>query len=178
MGPGPPGNWLAAQRPDLTFGMTAICIFVSKFYGRKPFLSPTRETLSAVQELHLYPTDLDCLLHRWYHELVALFCWITATAPESRSVDSLSRVWSYVTVTQVVWQASFWHSCHILVLCKGQEKTPGWVTLPGKWAPSTHILQVVPVYMVTSSETNLDQTRPIWTWPWPTPAYNACEGIR
>ena len=86
-----PGNWLAAtaaaQRADLTFCKTAICVFVVMFYGRMPFLSPT-QTLSAVKELHLYPTDLGCVLHHWHHELVVLFRWTTATAPGSQSVDS------------------------------------------------------------------------------------------
>ena len=39
MGPSP-GNGLAADRADLTLGKTATCIFVAKFYGRMPFLSP------------------------------------------------------------------------------------------------------------------------------------------
>ena len=54
MGPSP-GNWLAA-RADLTFGKTAICIFVAKFYGRLSFFSPT-QTLSAVKDIRLYPID-------------------------------------------------------------------------------------------------------------------------
>ena len=60
MGPSP-GNWLAAHRAVLTLGKTAICIFVAKFYGRMPFLSQT-QTLSAVQELRLFPTDLGCVV--------------------------------------------------------------------------------------------------------------------
>ena len=80
-----PGNWLAAHRADLTLDKTAICIFVAMFYGRMSFLSPT---LSAVQELPLYPSDLGCVLHCWHYELVALFGWTTATAPGSQSVDS------------------------------------------------------------------------------------------
>ena len=40
-------------------GKTAIYIFVAKIYGRMPFLSPN-QTLLAVQDLHLYPTDLGC----------------------------------------------------------------------------------------------------------------------
>ena len=85
MGPSP-GNWLAAHRADLTLGKTAICIF-EVFYGRMPFISPT-QTLSAVQELCLYPTDLGCVVHCWYHELVVLFGWTIATAMGSQSVDS------------------------------------------------------------------------------------------
>ena len=42
-----PGNWLAAHRVDLTLGKTAICIFVAKFYGRMPFLSPTQDTFGS-----------------------------------------------------------------------------------------------------------------------------------
>ena len=91
---GPP---LAAHRADLTLGKTAICIFVANFYGRMPFLSPT-QTLSAVQELLLFPTDLGCVLQHWHHELVALFRWTTTTAPGSRHVDSRCEA----TVTQVV----------------------------------------------------------------------------
>ena len=60
--------WLAAHRADLTFGKTAICIFVEMFYGRMPFLNSPTQTLSAVQELHLYPTDLGCGLRCWHHE--------------------------------------------------------------------------------------------------------------
>ena len=66
-----PGNWLAGHRADLTLGKTAICIFVARFYGRNPFLSPT-QTILAFQELHLYLTDLGCVLHHWHHELVVL----------------------------------------------------------------------------------------------------------
>ena len=79
--------WLAAQRADFTFGKTATCIFVAKFNGRMPFLSQT-QTLLAVQDLRLFPTDLSCVLHRLHHELVVLYCWTTATAPGSRPVDS------------------------------------------------------------------------------------------
>ena len=96
MGPSP-GNWLAAHRADLTLGKTAICIFGAKFYGRMPFLSPT-QSLSAVQELCLFPTDLGCVLHGWHHKLVVLFHWTTATAPGKRPVDSRCDA----TVTQVV----------------------------------------------------------------------------
>ena len=96
MGPSP-GNWLAAHRADLTLGKTAICIFGAKFYGRMPFLSPT-QTLWAVQELPLFPTDLGCVLHRLLHEIVVLFRWTTANAPGSHSVDSHCDA----TVTQVV----------------------------------------------------------------------------
>ena len=96
MGPSP-GNWLAAHRADLTLGKTAFCIFEAKFYGRMPFLSPT-QTLLAVQELCLFPTDLGCVLHRWHHELVVLFGWTTATTPVSQSVDSFCKA----TVTKVV----------------------------------------------------------------------------
>ena len=96
MGPSP-GNWLASHRADLTLGKTAICIFVAKFYGRMPFLSPT-QTLSVVQDLPLYPTDLGCVLHRWHHELVVLYRWTTATAPANQPVDSRCEA----TVTQVV----------------------------------------------------------------------------
>ena len=67
-----PGNWLAAHRADLTLGKIAICIFVAKFYGRMPFLSPTL-TFFTVQELCLFPTALGCALHCWNHELVVLF---------------------------------------------------------------------------------------------------------
>ena len=45
MGPSP-GNWLATHRAYLTLSKTAMSIFVAKFYGRMPFLSPT-QTLSA-----------------------------------------------------------------------------------------------------------------------------------
>ena len=89
------GNWLAAHRADLTLGKTSICIFVAKFYGRMPFLSPT-QTLLAVQFLRLYPTDSGGVIHRWHHELVVLFHWTAATAPGSRPGDSKA------TVTQVV----------------------------------------------------------------------------
>ena len=68
---------VTAHRADLTLGKTAICIFVAKFYGRMPFLSPT-QTLSAVQELRLNPTDLGCVFHRCHNELVVLFRWTTA----------------------------------------------------------------------------------------------------
>ena len=91
-----PGNWLAAHRADHTLDKTAICIFVAIFYGRMPFYQ--LKTLSAVQELHLYPTDLGCVLHRWHHELVVLFGWTTATALGSQSVDSSCEA----SVTQVV----------------------------------------------------------------------------
>ena len=92
-----PHQWspLAAHRADLTLGVIDICIFVAKVYGRMPFHSPTQTHL-AVQDLHLYPTDLGCVLHRWHHELVVLFCWTTTTAPGSRPVDCEA------TVTQVV----------------------------------------------------------------------------
>ena len=92
-----PGNWLAAHRANLTLGKTDICIFGAKFYGRMPFLSPTH-TLSAVQELRLFPTDLGCVLHRWHHEIVVLFRWTTANAPGRQSVDSRCDS----TATQVV----------------------------------------------------------------------------
>ena len=94
-----PHQWgpLPAHRADLTFGKTAICIYVAKFYGRMPFLSPT-QTLLAVQDLRLYSTDLDCVLHPSHHELLELFCWTTATAPGSRPVDSHYEA----TVPQVV----------------------------------------------------------------------------
>ena len=82
-----PSNRLAAHTADLTLGKMAICIFASKFNGRMLFLSPT-QTLSAVQELRLYPTDLGCVLHCWHHDLVVLYRWTTATAPRSPSVDS------------------------------------------------------------------------------------------
>ena len=75
----PSGNWLAAHRADGNFGKTAICIFGAKFYDWIPFLSPS-PTLSAVQELHLFPTDLCCVLHSLHHELVVLFRLTTATA--------------------------------------------------------------------------------------------------
>ena len=94
MGPSP-GNWLAAHRADLTLGKTAICIFVAKFYGRMPFLSPT---LTAAPDLRLYSTDLGCVLHRWCHELVVLYHWTTSTALASRPVDSYYEA----TVTKVV----------------------------------------------------------------------------
>ena len=77
-----PGHWLAAHRTELNLGKTAICIFVARFYGRMPFLSPTR-TLSAVQDLCLCPTDFCCMLYCWHHESVVLFRWTTATAPGS-----------------------------------------------------------------------------------------------
>ena len=116
-----PGIWLAAHRVDLTYGKTALFIFVAKFYGRPPFLSPTPTQkltpLPAVLAIHfvaLYPSDLGC----WYDQLVVLFRWPTATAPRSQSVDSHC-------------EASFWYSCHFLVLCEGLEKTPRWVTHPG-----------------------------------------------
>ena len=96
MGPSP-GTWLAAHRADLTFGKTAICIFVAKFYGRMPYLSQT-QTLFADQDHRLYPTDLGCVRHRWHHEIVVLFRWTTATAPGSWPVDSRCEA----TVTQVV----------------------------------------------------------------------------
>ena len=96
MGPSP-GNWLAAHRADLTLGKAAICIIEAMFYARMPFLSPT-ETLSAVQEHRLYPTDLGCVLHRWHHELEVLFRWTTATSPGSQSVDSQCEA----AATQVV----------------------------------------------------------------------------
>ena len=96
MGPSP-GNWLAAHRADLTLGKTAICIFVAKFYGWMPFHSPTK-TLSAVQDLHLYPTDLGCVLHRWHLKLVVLYRWTTATAPGSHPVDPCCEA----SVTQVL----------------------------------------------------------------------------
>ena len=92
-----PGNWLAAHRAGLTLCKTDICIFVANCYGRMPFLSPT-QTLSAVQELRLFPTDLGCVLQCWHHELVVLFHWTTATTLGSRSVDSRCEA----TVTQVV----------------------------------------------------------------------------
>ena len=75
-------KWLAAHKADLSLGKTVICLFVAKFYGRMPFLTPT-QTLLAVQDLRLYPSDLGCVLHHRQHELVALFHWTTATAPGS-----------------------------------------------------------------------------------------------
>ena len=62
-----------------------------------PFLSLT-QTLLAVHDLPLYPTNLGCVLHRWHHELVVLYLGTTATAPGSRPVDSRCEA----TVTQVV----------------------------------------------------------------------------
>ena len=87
-----------------------VYIFVVMFYSRMPFLSPT-QTLLAVQELHLYPADLGCVLLHWHHELVVLFGWTTATAPGDQSVDSHCEA----TVTQV-------DSCHFLVLCKERSR--------------------------------------------------------
>ena len=63
MGPSP-GYWLAALRADLTLGKTAICIFVAKFYGRMPFLSPT-QTLSAVQDLRMIALGSLPVDSRW-----------------------------------------------------------------------------------------------------------------
>ena len=57
-----------AHRAELTLGKTAICIFVAKFYGRMLFLSPT-QTLAAVQDVRLNPTDLGCVLHRCHNEI-------------------------------------------------------------------------------------------------------------
>ena len=51
-----------------------------------------------VQDLHLYPTDQGCVLHRWHHKLVVLYRWTTATAPGSWPIDSRCEA----TVTQVV----------------------------------------------------------------------------
>ena len=76
-----PGNWLAAHRADLALGKNAICIFVAKFYGRMPLLSPT---LSAVQDLSLFPIDFGCVPHGWQDELVVLYRSTTATALGSR----------------------------------------------------------------------------------------------
>ena len=96
-----PHQWdllkVAAHRANLTFGKNAISIFVAKFYGRMPYVSPTR-TLLVVQDLSLYPTALGCVFHHWHHELVAVFRWTTATAPENLSVGSSCEA----TVIQVV----------------------------------------------------------------------------
>ena len=62
-----------------------------------PFFSPT-QTLWAVKDLRLYPTDFGCVLQRLHHDLIALFRWTTATAPEMWSVDSRCEA----TVTQVL----------------------------------------------------------------------------
>ena len=59
---------------------------------------PQLKTLSAAQDLRLYPTDLGCVLYRWHHELVVLYRWTTATAPGSWPVNSSCET----TVTPVV----------------------------------------------------------------------------
>ena len=100
MGPSP-GNWLAVHRADLTLGMTAICIFVAKFYGRMPFFSPT-QTLSAVQDLRLHPTDLGCVLRHWHHELVVLFSRTAATAPGSQPEHSWKGNYCWLVMTSLL----------------------------------------------------------------------------
>ena len=127
-----------------------------------PFLSPT-QTLSAVKELRLFPTDFGCVLPRWQHELVVYLRWTTAKAPEVGLLTPAVKL-----LSTCLWQASFWHSCHFLVLFEVLEKTPRWVNEPHA---STHMLQVVLDYMVTRSKTDLEKktnlvptTRPIWTW--------------
>ena len=99
-----PGNWLAAHRADLNLGKTAICTFVAKFYGSMPFLSPT-QTLSAVQELRLYPTDLGYVLNLWHHESAEPLLPHLEVELLSPAVKLLSPR---------LWQASFWHSCHFV----------------------------------------------------------------
>ena len=48
--------------------MAGYCmVIVAKFYGRMPFLLQTW-TFCAVQELHVYPTVLGCVLHCLHHE--------------------------------------------------------------------------------------------------------------
>ena len=74
-----------------------------------PFLTQT-QTLSAVQDLSLYSSDLGCELHSWHHELVVLFRWTIATAPGCQPVDSRCEA----TVSQVV-------TGYFLVLCRGLE---------------------------------------------------------
>ena len=73
-----PGNWLASHIADLTLGKTAICIFVAKFYGRMPFLSPI-QTLSAVQDLCLYPNHLGCALYCYSPYFQPIMAAILAT---------------------------------------------------------------------------------------------------
>ena len=55
-------------------------------------------TLLAVKKLRMSPTDLDCVLHHWHHELAVLYSWTTATALGSQPVDSYCEA----TVTQFV----------------------------------------------------------------------------
>ena len=63
------------------------------------------------------------MLHCWHHRLVVLFHWTAATASWSRSVDSR---YCYPGCDRLKFLA---YSCHFLVLCKGLEKPPRWVTL-------------------------------------------------
>ena len=65
-----------------------IChIFEARFYDQDALPFSLLGHFTAVQELCRYLLT-GCVLHRWHHELVALFRWTTAPALGSRSVDS------------------------------------------------------------------------------------------
>ena len=48
-GAGASSKSVAPSRADLTFGSTAICVFVAKFYGSMPFLLQGAHSLSEIK---------------------------------------------------------------------------------------------------------------------------------
>ena len=96
------------------------CICSMVFMTRMPFLSANSDTLRQ-SKAPPFSTNLGCVLHRWHHELVALFCWTTgrneqtlAKAPGSLSVDSRCRSYCHPGCDRLVSGIS----SHFLVLCR------------------------------------------------------------
>ena len=82
--------WLPAQPKRFLWFRLVMSICSMVLWPRCPSFQPTR-TLYGSPRAPPFPTNLGCVLHRWQHELVALFRWTTAKAPGSLSVDSCCR---------------------------------------------------------------------------------------
>ena len=109
------GNWLVAHRADLILGKTTICIFAAKFYGRIPFLSPTR-TLSVVQELRLYPNALKCL-GKFCKEIRYINIYRKFRKIKVCVFECLSSIVSSLWSNGLISVLSSWHFLIIFINC-------------------------------------------------------------
>ena len=82
--------WLPAPPKHFLWFWLVMNICSMVLWPGCPSFQPTR-TLYGSPRAPPFPTNLGCVLHRWHHELVALFCWTTAQALGSLSVDTRCR---------------------------------------------------------------------------------------
>ena len=69
--------WLPALPKRFLWFWLVMSICSMVLWPGCPSFQPTR-TLYSNPRAPPFPTNLDCVLHRWHHELVALFRWTTA----------------------------------------------------------------------------------------------------